>query len=164
NDAITSLQQEKLLHSFRNVFPFFFKEENFEIIKGEHDKYSLIKRMCGRLEKNGYVAKDFEEKVIQREEAISTGYINFAVPHGVSNDVKEQTVAVCIAPDGVKWGEKIVDCVLLMAVDPRAINEFQDMYNALLLILMESDCVDRLKKVKSFTEFREIITTIQLGN
>ncbi|MCR4633135.1 MAG: PTS sugar transporter subunit IIA [Erysipelotrichaceae bacterium] len=163
NDAITSLQQEKILVGFHNSFPFFFKEENFSIIGSSPDKYELIHRMCETLKENAYVGEDFEEKVIQREEAISTGYINFAVPHGVSNQVKEQAVAVCIAPNGLLWGERTVYCVMLMAVNPEGLDEFQEMYNALLLLLMETDCVDRLRKVKTFEEFRNIITSIKIG-
>ncbi|MBR6232268.1 MAG: PTS sugar transporter subunit IIA [Erysipelotrichaceae bacterium] len=157
NDAITAAAQEKLLVHFRKVFPLFFKEENVEIIKEESDKYSLLKRMSKTLQDNGYVTEGFVEKVIQREEAISTGYINFAVPHGVGNEVKEQTVAVAILPEGLEWSGRKVYCVMLMAVDPETLDEFQQMYNALLLLLMETDAVEQLKKITTFTDFRKTL-------
>ena len=163
NDAITSMQQEKLLMNFANVFPFFFKEENFEIIGEDMDKYAAISRMCQRLKDNGYVEDEFEQQVIQREEAISTGYINFAVPHGVSAEVSDQTVAVLIAPNGIVWSDKIIYCVMLMAVDPERLEEFQNMYNALLLLLMETDCVEKLRSISDFNQFRRIMTLQRLS-
>ncbi|MCR4854566.1 MAG: PTS sugar transporter subunit IIA, partial [Erysipelotrichaceae bacterium] len=159
----TSMQQEKLLMNFANVFPFFFKEENFEIIGEDMDKYAAISRMCQRLKDNGYVEDEFEQQVIQREEAISTGYINFAVPHGVSAEVSDQTVAVLIAPNGIVWSDKIIYCVMLMAVDPERLEEFQNMYNALLLLLMETDCVEKLRSISDFNQFRRIMTSQRLS-
>ena len=164
NDAITSAQQEKLLNSFRSVFPFFFKEENFEVYDKDIKQYDLIRRMCKRLKENGYVEDGFEEKVIQREEAISTGYINFAVPHGVGSEVREQSVAVELLPNGVKWGEKLVYCVMLMAVDPETLEDFQNMYNALLLLLMETDLVTQFKKVSDFKGFSKIMLSTNMNS
>lgn len=157
NDAITAAAQEKLLVHFRKVFPLFFKEENFEVVKDVDDKYDLLKRMSRKLQDNGYVKEGFAEKVMQREEAISTGYINFAVPHGVGSEVLEQSVAVAILPEGLEWSGRKVYCVMLMAVDPETLDEFQQMYNALLLLLMETDVVEQLKKISSFGELRKIL-------
>lgn len=157
NEAITQLQQEKLLNNLKNAFPFFFKENNFIVTQEDMDKYEVIHLLCERLENNGQVLNGFEQQVIQREDAISTGYINFAVPHGVSLNVEEQSVAVLIAPQGIMWSERKIYCVMLMAVNPEALKEFQDMYNALLLLLMETDCVERFRSVENFSQFRDIL-------
>ena len=125
-------------------------------------KYDAIKKICRNLEDNNYVGKDFEKLVIQREDAIPTGYINFAVPHAVSAEVLRQCVSVMILPDGIPWGEQTVYCVMLMAVDPQALDDFQAMYNALLLILMETDAVQQFRSVKDFSDFRSKILSCRI--
>ena len=162
NEAITEIQQEKLLQHFRNVFPVFFAKENFMISKGSYDKYEIIRIICENLKTNGCVKDGFEKLVIQREDAIPTGYINFAVPHAVSQNVMKQNVSVMIFPDGTKWDDKIIYCVMLMAVDPQALDDFQAMYNALLLILLESDGVEQFRAVKTFEEFRDVILSCRI--
>ena len=128
------------------------------------DKYQAIHVICDRLYNNGYVEQRFEQKVIEREQAISTGYMNFAVPHGVSHSVMTQTVGVMIIPQGLTWDNKTAYCVMLMAVNPENLQQFQDMYNALLLLLLETDCVEKLRNVRSFEEFREIMLNSHVDN
>lgn len=162
NEAITALQQEKQLLGFKNVFPLFFREENFTVTHEQMDKYDAIHILSEMLESNECVKGDFEAVARQREDAISTGYINFAVPHGVSPDVLEQSVAVMIAPDGIRWGDRTVYCVMLMAVNPEGLDEFQDMYNALLLLLMETDCVENLRTIHDFEQFQNVVLKTKL--
>lgn len=156
-DVFTCIEHEKLLNYFKNVYPFFFDENNFLIEKDEIDEIEAISKLSAILKLNAYVLDGFKEEAIKREKAISTAFNNFAVPHGVSSKVINQTVAVMIAPNGIKWGNNIVYCVMLMAINPRTIEEFQAMYNALLLILLESNSVEKLRSVNSFKEFSKII-------
>ncbi len=163
SDVFTLIQQEKLVSGFHNLFPFFFEKENFIVQEDNSiDKYEAIKIISKKLEKNDYVGERFESRAVERERAISTGYLNFAVPHGVSHSVLTQTVGVMIIPGGMNWDEKTVYCVLLMAVNPEALNQFQEMYNALLLLLLETDCVEKLRNVKTFEQFREVLLTTQV--
>lgn len=119
--------------------------------------------ICEKLKENNYVTSEFEDKVLDREKAISTAYYNFAVPHAVSNSVYTQTVGVLVDPKGIKWDDKTVYVVMLMAVNPENLNEFEDMYNALLLLLLESDCIKKIKEVNNFNCFKDIILNINIA-
>ena len=105
-----------------------------------------------------------ESRQCKQPATISTGYINFAVPHGVGSEVREQSVAVELLPNGVKWGEKLVYCVMLMSVDPETLEDFQNMYNALLLLLMETDLVTQLRKVSDFKGFSKIMLSTNMNS
>ncbi len=163
SEVFTLIQEEKLVNGFKKVFPFFFEKENFMIVKEKLDKYEAIRKMCRLLEKNKYVTDEFVHDVLKREEAISTGYSNFALPHAVSPSVLAQSVAVMIHPEGISWDSKTVHCVMLMAVDPKSLVSFQNMYSGLLLILTESSSPGQLKTVSSYEEFRELMLNANLN-
>ena len=162
SEAVTAIYQEKQLERFRTIFPFFFEKKHFAVSREEMDKYTAIHRICEMLKKTGTVDDGFEEQVILREKAISTGFMNFAVPHGVSTAVRRQAVGVMIFPGGILWDSRQTYCVMLMAVNPENLNEFQEMYNALLLILMETDFVSRLRDISSFDAFCDKILSVKL--
>lgn len=162
-DVFTLVSQDKIINNFKNVFPFFFDKKNFIYLNKEIDKKKAINIICNKLKENNYVSEEFEEKVIDREKAISTAYYTFAVPHAVSNSVYTQTVGVLIDPKGIKWDDKTIYAVMLMAVNPEYLNEFEEMYNALLLILLESDCIKLIKDINDFEDFKKIMTNINLA-
>lgn len=162
DDAITAVSQAKMLENFKTVFPFFFEEKNYFYCEDNMEQYDVIHLLCDNLVTSGYVGMDFEEYVIAREKAISTAYVNFSVPHAVCQSVNSQCVSVFVSPKGIQWGDRTVHCVMLMAVEPHGLNEFQTMYNALVLLLLETDCINRLKKCRSFTEFQNLVLSISL--
>lgn len=162
SDVFTLIQQEKLIRNFKNTFLFYFEKANFFIEHQPMDKYKAIHRISQNLIKTGYVTEEFEKNVIDRENAMSTGYLDFAVPHSVSKSVLTQTVSVMISPDGLDWDNKKIHCVILMAINPENLEQFQSMYNALLLILLETDCVDRMRYVNNFDEFRNLMLSMEI--
>lgn len=162
DDAITAVSQAKMLENLKTDFPFFFEEQNFFYCQKDMEQYEVIHLICENLVKGGYVGTDFEERVIAREKAISTAYVNFAVPHAVCQSVGSQCVSVFLSPKGIRWGDRLVHCVMLMAVDPHGLNEFQAMYNALVVLLLETDCVERLKKCATFEQFQQLILNSNL--
>jgi lichenan operon transcriptional antiterminator len=156
NEIFTLIRHEKLTNNFKNDFPFYFEKDNFIIEDKPLTRTEIIEKLADVLQSNHYVEAGFKQKVLERELAISTEYYNFAVPHAVSNDVLEQTIAVMILPNGTKWNEKTINCVMLMAVNPSKLNDFQNMYNALLLLLLEGNLTEKIKNVKTFEEFKDI--------
>ena len=162
DDAITAVRQAKMLESFKTAFPFFFEAKNYFYCEQSLSQDEVIHLLCENLTEHCYVREDFEEAVIARERAISTAYINFAVPHAVCQSVKNQCVSVFVSPNGIQWADRTVNCVMLMSVSPLGLNEFQMMYNALVILLLETDCVEKIKKCNTFAEFQKVILTSNL--
>lgn len=157
-DAITQVQQERLVSNFRSDFPLFFDEQNFIYsTDGNVTRDVAIHMLCQLLEQTGCVTPGFEEGVLERERAISTGYKGFAVPHAVGPYVSQDAVAVLVDPKGIKWGNVTACVIMLMAIKPDGLVGFQHMYNGLLLLLLETNVALLLRKVESFVQLRGIL-------
>lgn len=80
-------------------------------------------RLCGFSPKRyglfhlPYVGEQYWRKVLEREQAVSTGYTGFAIPHSVSFEASSNGICVAIAPGGIDWAGKQVYVVFLMATD-----------------------------------------------
>lgn len=159
DEAITAVAEAKLLENFRLVFPFYFEEKNFFFREDAMVQQDAIHLLCRNLVEGGYVDADFEARVLDREKAISTAYDSFALPHAVSPGVRSACVSVLVCPGGIRWEEKTVFCVMLMAVDPQELTDFQTMYNALSLRLLEADFVEHMKKCPTFPAFQKLMLT-----
>ena len=158
SDALTQAQHEKLMSHFRNVFPLFFDPKNYLTTeKKDIDKSTAIHMICDRLCSNNYTGTRFELAVQDREKAISTAYLNFAAPHAVSTEVYSETIGVLMAPNGIMWDSKIIRGVFLMAIRPDHLADFQHMYNGLLLLLLETNIVERISSSSDFDTFRKIM-------
>jgi fructose-specific PTS system IIA-like component len=85
-------------------------------------KHEVIKELCDLLELQGRVAdsSEVEEVVWQREETYSTGFgYGFAVPHGKSELLRANSIAVARLREPVEWGAldgAPVRVVILLAI------------------------------------------------
>lgn len=47
------------------------------------------------------MGEQYWRKVLEREQAVSTGYTGFAIPHSVSFEASSNGICVAIAPNGI---------------------------------------------------------------
>lgn len=130
------------------------------------DKDKLLHMMCARLESLGYVTKEFEESVAEREQTAPTDIGNgFAIPHGLSKYVNHSVAAFASLKEPVEWtrdGEP-VDAVLLIAFDldesPEKKNEIIRFYKSVVSFMEDDNKCGELKKL---TDVEKIIKIFEL--
>ncbi|MCM3699691.1 PTS sugar transporter subunit IIA [Paenibacillus macerans] len=160
NNAIAEIQNTKQIAYLSTNFHNYFNADNFIISHSQFtDKCEPIEYLCDLLLKNGCVKEDFYSKVISRENSVSTGYDGFAIPHAISLDAVSNEIAVLISPSGIKWDNQNIYVVFMMSVSPDTLIDFQELYAGLSLLLTETNVIGKLRKCKSFEDFKEILLT-----
>lgn len=91
----------------------------------------------------GFVGKDFEKLVLEREEKLSTAYIKgIAGPHAIEMNAKEDSINVTIFKEPINWGDKKVQIVFFISMKKGSLGLHKKI-SKIMLKLMEKD---RLRK------------------
>ncbi|MDD7114395.1 MAG: PTS sugar transporter subunit IIA [Lachnospiraceae bacterium] len=118
----------------------------------------LLKKVCDRLLKEGYVREGFYESVMQREEISSSALGGgIAVPHGMSQYVIRPAVAIIKTDDKVQWGDSTADVIFLLALNFQEIESTRAFFSAFYEITMQTDAVNQIRMAGNVEEIREII-------
>ena len=128
-------------------------EENIFIDLECDSKEEIIKYLSKDLEKKGYVSKEYESKVFEREELFSTELPGeIAIPHGDGEEVLKPTVSIAILKEPITWNEKRVKIVLLLAVNQNCFNPLSS-----FLSFIETADFKNIEKLKTSNLIKEMI-------
>lgn len=103
-----------------NIFSFLSKvidDEYYVVDDKINDKNKVFSLMCNKLIAAGLVKKDFMHDILTREEMDSTAFNNIAIPHSLSFNANQTVFSILISKKGIDWGGKMVNIVMLMAVN-----------------------------------------------
>lgn len=137
--------------NFRKLFhdDLYFYDEN-KTIQNKDDAITLLSNL---LIKQNFVESSFTEHVFERENAISTAYSNFAIPHSISKDAKQNAIAVLISKHGITWDDKKVFAVFMICMAENRICEIQSLYEGMLPYLLDTNIVNELSDCANFESF-----------
>jgi transcriptional antiterminator len=135
-------------------------DEDFIFINAKHkDKSVLIKDICEKLNKEGYVKEGYLESIMDREIAASTEVGNgVAIPHGSPQLVNRSRICVIILDSPVKWNEEYVDIVFLICISEKDVRRFEQMFRYLYnkindtVFIKELKCKNNKKSIKGMLE------------
>ncbi len=122
------------------------------------NKEQAIKYMTDILEKAGYVNSSFYDEVLDRERRSLTAFEHIAVPHSMKMDACKTGMFILLnEKEPIEWGEHSVNIVLLFAVnkDDRAI--FHDVFDNLIVLLLEKPNAVKVLRSNSYIEFIEAV-------
>ncbi|HWQ77568.1 MAG TPA: PTS sugar transporter subunit IIA [Anaerovoracaceae bacterium] len=131
---------------------FFCKNANF------HSKEEAIRYMTDIMEKEGYVNNAYYDEIFDREKQSSTAFEHIAVPHSMKMNAHKTGMFILLnEKKPLDWGENPVNIVLLFAVnkDERAI--FHDVFDNLIVLLLEKANAAKVIGCNSYTEFVEAV-------
>ncbi|MFQ9516271.1 MAG: BglG family transcription antiterminator [Eubacterium sp.] len=127
-------------------------------VKDKVSKETVLKEACRILHNNGYVKKEFLESVLNRENieptAIGSGV---AIPHGLPENVCEPKVFVIRLMHSVKWGNKMVDTIFLLALNFNNISTTKAFFHDFARILGSEDKMEKIKKTENVAEMERIL-------
>lgn len=158
NSAIDKIQEQKSMEYLRKNFDFYFSDVNFVIDRSKRmDRDAAIDELCGILIENNCVTDEYRDNVIKRENAASTAYFDFAIPHSVCPEATINTIGVLVAPGGIQWNNHLVYVVFMMAISPDSLNDFQALYRILAQILTDTGVIQQIRGCESFETFKKLI-------
>ncbi|PPA69549.1 BglG family transcription antiterminator [Jeotgalibacillus proteolyticus] len=114
----------------------------------------IIESLCGLLEKNGYVNKDYVHDSIERE-ALSATAIGgeIAIPHGNPRNVLKQGVAVAIFKNPVHWKQQLVSVVFMLAIKDTKDEAVKKMFEEISYLGENQNLIEEWKKMKTADQF-----------
>ena len=153
NDEIDRQYRLKLKESFQENLSALFRPEFFVYNPSFHDEKEAITFLSNRLFCKGYVDKDFERKVFERERICSSAFSYIALPHPLEMCAKKSAVSTILIPGGMKWGKNIVNIVLLLAICEEDNLLFQDIFSFVTEFIADTKNMPALLSAKNYNEF-----------
>lgn len=143
----------------------FFDERHFMIVKGKMTQETLFKRVCKKLEVDGYVTKDFYPSLVERESIVSTLLgEGIALPHSLGLLANKTVVVTILAPNGIEWNKEkkeTANVIFLLAISKAEYEEAMAIYDLFVTFVREK-ATKRLLNSKSFNDF-QVIAKDSLG-
>ena len=113
------------------------------------DKWTLLKEMCARLEKKGYVAKGYLDSVIERENINITSIGGgAAIPHGNMQYTNESKIVVAVLDEPINWGNEQVSVIFLLNIlmkNESELAKWQAFYRQFILLTASKEQMDQMK-------------------
>lgn len=155
--AIERVKSNKKNSILKKKFHQFFEQDCFFANPEQVQRDDVLHMVCENLERIEYVRSDFEEKVLLRERAASTAFVNIAVPHSMEMDALKTCVSVVICKKGITWGNNLVHVVMLMAINKADQQTFHELYEALIMLFSEDRMIESAKECATFKDFEKLI-------
>lgn len=134
------------------------KSEYIEVITDKVTKEELLKRASDKLYEGGYVAENFIDDVMYREEISSTAIGNgVAIPHGMAANVCKPIVYVLRLTHGIEWGNETVDTVFLLALNFDNIATTKAFFSDLSRMLGSEEKIEKIRKSLDAEEMENLI-------
>lgn len=121
------------------------------------DQKEALNFMVDRMEQSNYVEPGFMKQVLEREEHSSTSFGHIAVPHSLKMDAHKTGMFVMLSNRPIPWGEHMVRIILLFSVNREDRAVFHEVFDNLVVLLLETIHADRILKCDSYEEFIDTI-------
>lgn len=121
------------------------------------DQNQALAFMVQALQENGYVDGGFMEEVKDREAHSSTAFGRLAVPHSLKMEAARTGMYILLSDKPVVWGEHMVNVVLLFAINRQDRALFHEIFDNLIVLLLEYHSLEKVIESNSYEEFIEAI-------
>ena len=113
--------------------------------------------MIRALEEQGYVDGEFIHEVEDREAHSSTAFGRLAVPHSLKMDANRTGMYILLSDKPIAWAEHMVNVVLLFAINREDRELFHEIFDNLIVLLLEYQNLDKVLQSNTYEEFIEAI-------
>ncbi|PHM50293.1 BglG family transcription antiterminator [Xenorhabdus miraniensis] len=137
----------------------FFDRRYFMVIKEEITQEALFKKVCRKLQAEGYVEENFCASLLERESILSTLLgENIALPHALGLLARKTVVVTILAPNGIEWNKETkerANVIFLLAISKEDYEEAMSIYDLFVTFVREK-AAKRLLRSRNFDEFQMI--------
>ena len=117
--------------------------------------------MIRDMEENGYVEPSFLEEVYEREHHSPTVFGRLAVPHAMKLNARKTGMYIMISEKGITWGKQTVNLVLLFAVNKEDRAMFHEVFDNLIVLLLENQNLDLVLESRNYEVFVDAIMSCE---
>lgn len=158
---IYGIQKEKKKNYLRETLQRITSPEMFCNNQTSFNQEEVLKVMITEMEKLGYVSPDFIEEVRERERHSSTAFGRLAVPHALELTAYKTGIYIMNSEKPIEWGEHVVNLILLFAINRDDRVMFHEIFDNLVVLLLENQNLDLVLKSKSYDEFIDAILSCE---
>ena len=155
--ALEKKKAENSRKQLKEMLKILISEDRFIILNKESSKEEVLNELVGYLIKDKIVGNDYLAKVYDREKMSSTCYGKIAIPHSLKPSAFRNGISVAISKNPIKWDDKKVNMVFLLAISEGESIAFGDIYNKLVTALYDDEIVDKLIECNNFNDFLKIL-------
>lgn len=137
----------------------FFDERYFIILNEKISQEALFKKICKKLQADGYVTSDFYPSLLERESIVSTLLgEGIALPHSLGLLANKTVVVTIISPQGIEWNtetKEVANVIFLLAISKADYEEAIAIYE-LFVTFVKEKATKRLINSRNFNDFQVI--------
>lgn len=131
---------------------FFYKNLDFK------NKQEAIRFMTDIMITEGYVKDSFYYDVFEREKRASTAFGHIAVPHSMKINANKTGMFVLLnEKKPLKWDNNYINIVLLFAINEDERDLFHDVYDNLIVLLLEKQNAAKITGCNTYIDFIETV-------
>lgn len=161
HEMIFEIKKEKKKRHLREALLQMTSPELFCMNRAFCHQEEALEWMVREMERRGYVNCEFIREVKKREEHSSTAYGRLAVPHALELNAYKTGIYILNSEKPIEWGGDRVNLVLLFAInrDDRVL--FHEVFDNLVVLLLEKQNLDRVLASRSYEEFVNTILSCE---
>ena len=158
-EKIYAIQDLKKKNEFKQYLQELITPELFEINKKISTQKECINYMTKKMEKLGYVTKNFKNEVLERENMSTTAFGLFAIPHSMKLDSIKTGMNILISENGIEWDNKKVYLILMMSFNNNERYIFNEIFEPLTMILSSNENIKKIIESKDYKTFINLIVS-----
>lgn len=144
-------RQNVILSSFLTLFR---QELYFRNIDAGKTREEVIRFLCSKAERLGYIDSEFVKDVIEREHLSSTAFTDqCAFPHGVASQSSQSFIAVLHNDVPIDWNGSLVNFVLLIGIREQDMRLFRHIFDIVVNCFSNVEQTLELLKSNYWEEF-----------
>lgn len=154
-NAIVEKSKKKNVESFSTSLKQLFTKDMFYRNLNYSDEFEVIHNLIDNLKPLGIFSEEYEESVIEREKTASTCFTNHvAIPHAITQHVKQSFISIINYDRPQKWGGKDVNLVIMIGISYPERKIFRSVFNNLIKLISDEG---QVKKLSSCLTYEDII-------
>lgn len=154
---IAIIQKERKKDTLREALEKMTTPEMFYNNPDCGNRKKALEFMIRVMQEKGYADDKFMEKVEERERHSSTAFGRLAVPHAMELNAQKTGIGIMLNEKGVEWEGQTVNLILLFAINKEDRNMFHEVFDNLIVLLLENQNLDRVLQSTDYESFLESI-------
>ncbi|MCI8334410.1 MAG: BglG family transcription antiterminator [Lachnospiraceae bacterium] len=156
-EKLREIRQEKKRRQLEDALMYMTSPELFSRNPPCTSQEQALAYMIHEMEMQGYVGSSFMEEVREREIHSTTAFGRLAVPHALELNAYKTGIYIMLSERPVEWEGSQINLILLFAINREDRVMFHEVFDNLIVLLLEHENMDLVLRSKSYPEFIDAI-------
>ena len=159
-NIVDSIVNKNKKQEIENSIRKFIRRDLFFFNAGLKTKDEVFERINKLLLEKKFVNEKFLDKLIERENIVSTAIDDLAIPHSMNTEeecVLESCISVVISEEPILWGTTYVNYVFLIALKNKDRLFFKDVFGIITSAFMDNETKKRILSCDDYYTFVRLL-------